>query len=489
MSTTSTPDALAPQTRRIVQGPLAIEMLRFGAPIALGMALQVTFNLVDAYLIARLPVGVAGPAIGAVGICDQIAAVGTIVSYGLSTATAALLSQRKGADDLDGVRRVGFQSLLLTLGLSVLYGLIGVFGAEAIMVGLVGAKGEVARMGIAYLRVIVGGSFSIFFLLQLTSIMRALGSAKTPVAILVAGNVLNLFLAILLVYGQGERPAVFAWSLPMARALHAPRLELVGAAWATVIARTLALLPAIAWLASARGDRILRPPKEARRPDFAELSRIWAIGWPASTQFVVRVSAFVATSALIAHTFTTTTDQTASTAYGIVFRVETMALFISMGWGSAAQTFTGTCMGAGDMRRAGRAGLWAAGYDAAFMGLLAYSMALWGRPLLRFFDPTVEVVNIGMEYLAAVGPSYVTYGAAIVLGNAFSGIGATRKTLHLDLFIVLLVQVPLSVLAVATLRERTALWGAIATSYAVSALVYGVAYARSRQLWPGPARA
>lgn len=476
--------SLAPQTRRIVQGPLALEMLRFGAPIAVGMALQVTFNLVDAYLIARLPAGTAGPAIGAVGIVDQIAAVGTIVSYGLSTATAALLSQRKGAGDVEGVRRVGWQSLLLTLGLSVLFGLVGVFGAEALLVSVVGAKGEVARMGVAYLRVIVGGSFSIFFLLQLTSMMRALGSAKSPVAILVGGNALNLVLAILLVYGQGERPAVLAWSLPLARALHAPRMELVGAAWATVIARSLALLPAIAWLASARGDHIFRPKKEWRRPDREELARIWAIGWPSSTQFVVRVGAFVATSAMIAHAFTTATDQAASTAYGIVFRVETMALFISMGWGSAAQTFTGTCKGAGDLRRAGRAGLWAAGYDAVFMGVLAWITTLFSGPILAFFDDTPAVVAIGREYLGAVGPSYVTYGAAIVLGNAFSGIGATRRTLRLDLIVVLAIQLPLSLLAAFAVRERTALWGAIAAAYAVSAVVYGVSYARSGELWP-----
>src|SRR6476620_4895821 len=109
----ATIDVFAPETRKIVSGPLGWEVFRFGTPIAIGMALQVTFNLVDAYLIARLPAAKAGPAIGAVGICDQIAAVGTIISYGLSTATAAILSQRKGAGDLDGVRRVGWQSLLL----------------------------------------------------------------------------------------------------------------------------------------------------------------------------------------------------------------------------------------------------------------------------------------------------------------------------------------------------------------------------------------
>ena len=39
-------------TARILAGPLPFEVARFGTPLALGMGLQVTFNLVDAYLIA-----------------------------------------------------------------------------------------------------------------------------------------------------------------------------------------------------------------------------------------------------------------------------------------------------------------------------------------------------------------------------------------------------------------------------------------------------
>ncbi len=38
----------------------------------------------------------------------------------------------------------------------------------------------------------MGGSFTIFLVLHLTTLMRALGSAKTPVAWLIVANVLNL---------------------------------------------------------------------------------------------------------------------------------------------------------------------------------------------------------------------------------------------------------------------------------------------------------
>ena len=75
---------------RILEGPLAFEVARFGAPIAVGMGLQTLFNWVDAYLIGHLEPGVAHSALGAIGICDQLAALGTIISYGLTVATTAL---------------------------------------------------------------------------------------------------------------------------------------------------------------------------------------------------------------------------------------------------------------------------------------------------------------------------------------------------------------------------------------------------------------
>src|SRR3954454_13922287 len=103
---------------RILSGPLALEVGRFGTPLAIGMALQTTFNLVDAYLIARLPAGEVGAAVGAIGICDQVAALGTIVSYGVSTAAGALLSQRKGGNDQRGVQQAAWQSMIIIGALS-----------------------------------------------------------------------------------------------------------------------------------------------------------------------------------------------------------------------------------------------------------------------------------------------------------------------------------------------------------------------------------
>jgi len=467
-------------SERIVRGPLASTLFRFGAPLALGMGLQTTFNLVDAYLISRLDVDVAGPSLGAIGICDQIAAIGSIVSYGISTATAALVAQHHGRGDRDAAHRVAWQSMIMVGVWSVLFGLVGIGGAGFVMRDLVGAKGQVAELGTRYLRVIMGGGFSIFFLLQVTTIQRALGSSKTPVAILLLSNVLNLFLAVLLVYGPGEAPPVFGWGPPIARALHLPRMQVIGAAWATIIARTVTLLPL--WFVVIRRFGLFQ--RGARGGfDRRTAGQIYRIAWPSSTQLVIRIVAMLAVHALVARAFTTQTDQSATTALGIVFRLETMALFVGLGWGSAAQTFVGQNLGAQNEHRAIMSGWTAAFYNLCVMTMLMLAYKSFGLSLVRFFDEDPSVVSVALGYLDVVAPSYLPLGIGIVLGSAMTGAGATRTTMLIDLAVVLCFQVPLAIAAVTVADPTpTRLWTVVAATNLLGAVVYVVNYRRGAYL-------
>ena len=370
-------------TERILRGPLWFEVGRFGLPLALGMGLQTTFNLVDAYLFSRLPASIASSSLGAIGICDQLAALGTIVSYGLSVATAAMLSRRLGAGDLAGLKRIAWQSTLVVLALAGALGCLGVFGARWLIEDVVGAKGQVASLSIKYLRVTLPGSFSIFLLLHLTAIQRALGSSKTPVAILLSANALNLLLAVLLVYGPGPAPAVFDWGPPIAELLGIARLELLGGAWATVLARSVMLLPLVV-IIMRRFD--LFGPGGRGGLDPALLAGLWRIGWPSGAQLVVRLVAMLAVHSLVARAYTTADDQSATTALGVVFRLETMALFVGLGWGSAAQTFVGQNLGAANPDRAQKSGYCAATLNGVSMGLLALGYHVYGRQIVTFFD-------------------------------------------------------------------------------------------------------
>ena len=465
---------------RILSGPLALEIGRFGTPLALGMALQTTFNLVDAYLIARLPAGEVGAAVGAIGICDQVSALGTIVSYGVSTAAAAILSQRKGAGDHAGIQRAAWQSMIIIAGLSLVLGLVGGLGAGFIVRDLIGAKGDVATVATSYLRIMTAGSFSIFFLLQLTNVQRALGSSKTPVALLVGGNVFNVFLAVLLIFGPGPAPSFLGWATSIAQALHIPRMGMVGAAWASIIARVLVLLPNVIILAR-RFD--VFPPKGKRAPDLVEIKRIASIAWPSSAQFFLRISAMLFVNSLVARFFTTQEDQTATTAMGLVFRLDTMALFVAMGWGTAAQTFVGQNLGAKKSERAKQSGWVTVGYDVVTNVVLIAFVFAYGEAILRVFDDEAAPVAIALQYLQVVAPSYVALGVGIVLGNAMAGAGATRTTFAIDAVIILALQVPLGILVIGVMHgSLKALFQCVAVVNVASAIAYATIYARGSWL-------
>ena len=468
------------RTERILRGPLPLEVLRFGAPLALGMGLQTTFNLVDAYIIARLPGDVSGPSLGAIGICDQLAALGTIVSYGISVAAASLVSRAWGRGDRQEAKRIAWQSGLIVLALGTVLAIVGGFGARTLLTGVIGAKGAVAARGVDYLSVVMGGGITMFLMLHCASLLRAVGSSKTPVALLLLGNALNFLFAVLFVYGPGEAPSFLAWGPPLARALGVPRLELFGAGVATLLARAVILLP-LAFFAAKRLGFLSRAGRLV--PDLSIVRQVLQLAWPSSAELVVRMCAMLLTHALVARAFTTATDQSATTALGIVFRFETMALFISIGWGSAVQTFVGQNLGAALVVRAKHSGYWAALYNTAMMALLSLLYVHFATPIVGFFDRDPRVMSIAQSYLAWVAPSYVALGIGIVLGSVMQGAGAPRRALVLDACVVLAVQVPASALVLASpARSLTQVWLVVAASYVALALALLASYKRGHFL-------
>ncbi len=470
------------RTQRILSGPLPWEVLRFGAPLALGMGLQNGFNLVDAYIIARLPSDVSGPALGAIGICDQLAALGTIISYGISVAAASMVSRAWGQGDKVEARRIAWQSGLLVLALGTVLALVGGLGARSLLTDVIGVKGQVAERGADYLSVVMGGGVTMFLMLHCASLLRAIGSAKTPVFLLLVGNLLNFVFAVLFVYGSGEAPAFLAWGPELSRALGVPRLELLGAGVATLIARAIILLPLAFFAAKSLG---FFASGTVLLPDRSVLLRVLRLAWPSSAELVVRMCAMLLTHALVARAFTTATDQSATTALGIVFRFETMALFISIGWGSAVQTFVGQNLGANQVARAKRSGYWATLYNAAMLATLSLVYVAFAAAIVGFFDRDPQVLAVARSYFAYVAPTYVALGVGIVLGSVMQGAGAPERALWLDAGVLFAVQVPASAFVFFSPgRTLTQVWLVVGASYVALAITLFASYRRGGFLRP-----
>ena len=471
------PDASRAQrtARRLTHGSISVGVFRFGMPLVLGMILYTTFNLVDMFMISRLPNSTA--ALGALGICDMVSTGATILASGITTAAVAIISRRVGMSDMAGVRRAANQSLLIIFGLSVAFGAVGVFGSNFVVRVVMQAKGPAAVIAESYLQIILVGCFSMFLLLQFTSVLRAVGHAKTAAALLIAGNVLNVVLNVFLIYGTGPYPAVFAWFEPLAVSVGAPRLEVDGAAWATVIGRTIPAI--VGGLVVARRLGRERFQWSTLRPHWEDLKSLVTIGWPSSAQLVIRVCVILFLISLINSNFTHADDITTLTAFSICLRLETMALFIGLGWGAAASSYVGMNLGAGQPVRAKASGWVAAGYNFVLMlGLLA-AYIVFAEAIIGFFDNSPKVLAVGREYLTIVGLSYGFVGVGVVLSQAMTGAGATFSSMLIDSGVLLLLVVPAAYLVAEVFAlDRGVLWVTIAAGNVIGAMTYVLFYAR-----------
>jgi Na+-driven multidrug efflux pump len=257
-------------------------------------------------------------------------------------------------------------------------------------------------------------------------------------------------------------------------------MELQGAAWATLIARCIALVPALFVLMR----RFSLFGREGRGPaDPVAMKNVVGLAWPSSAQLVLRVAGMLFVQSLGARAFTTETDQTITTALGIAFRLETMALFVALGWGSASQTFVGQNLGAGKPARAIASGYYAALYNAAMMAMLAIAYRTSGASVVAFFDSEPGVVATALTYFSWVGFSYIGLGIGIVLGSAVQGAGATRRALVLDGAIVLLFQLPACLfVGFAEGASFQHLAQVVAVTYVAFAVVHLVHYRHARFL-------
>jgi Na+-driven multidrug efflux pump len=181
---------------------------------------------------------------------------------------------------------------------------------------------------------------------------------------------------------------------------------------------------------------------------------------------------------LVSAIYTTPDDPSALTAYGVCLRLETMALFVGMGWGAAASSFVGMNLGAGRADRAKRAGWIAATYNLCGMLVLVWLYIAHSDAVVGFFDDDPHVLAVGREYFRSVGLSYLLVGVALVLSQAVNGAGATLSTLVIDAAVLFLV-VPVAIVAAEHLRvPRVAFFWIIAAGNALAALAHVGWYAR-----------
>jgi Na+-driven multidrug efflux pump len=407
----------------IVEGNLRRAILTLAGPAVGSMLLQSMFNIVDMIWVGRLgPPALAALSTGGFLIWS-VFAITHMISVGINSMTARYV----GAKLYDEARYVAGEGLVLGLVISVLVMFLGLVGSESVF-GVMGTAPDVTRLGLDYLRIIFLGIPTVILFFAMNSVYRGFGDTRTPMLILFVSVVSNIVLDPFLIFGWGPFP----------------RLEIEGAALATVISRGLGLVIGIGILLKRRMIAIRLPDRSSRleaggigsrdlqkeagialqlKGGLFDLRLFWrmiGIGAPPS------ISGFLFCIVYILLTRVTTDFGTESVAaLGIGHKAESVSYMSSIGFAIAAATIVGQNLGAGRPDRAARGAWLSLLYLSGITLFCSLMFVMIPDGIVGLFNKNSLVMEAGRNYLMILSISQLFMGAEIVMDGAFSGAGDT----------------------------------------------------------------
>ena len=196
------------------------QALMIGVPVMLQSLIQSLVSLVDNFMVA----GLGDVKMSGVSVAGQILFVFMVLSNAICAAGGIYMTQFSGAKNRDGMRQALRFKFYLIGSFIALYLLVCfAFSRQILSLMVIGnAEAEaILDAGEEYMRLM--GFMGIPFCISvvLATSMREIGQVRAPLVISVIGTLVNTGLNWVLIYGN----------------LGAPRLEVRGAAYATLIAR------------------------------------------------------------------------------------------------------------------------------------------------------------------------------------------------------------------------------------------------------------
>src|SRR3954471_13908277 len=111
------------------QGSIRQAIVLLAIPMILELSLESVFAVVDMFFVGKL----GEEAIATVGLTESVVAIVYSLAIGLSTAATAMVARRIGEKDPEDAAHAGAQSLIVSLIVTSILSIVGVFYAPNIL--------------------------------------------------------------------------------------------------------------------------------------------------------------------------------------------------------------------------------------------------------------------------------------------------------------------------------------------------------------------
>lgn len=386
-------------TEEIHRVGLGRSLFRLTWPMIFGVLALMSYQLVDAFWIARLGV----EPLAALGFTVPVQQFVIGFQVGLGIATTAIISRLLGSGDPDNARRQG--GLVVVLGATAAAVLVFILWLlHPVFLPLMGAEPDIMSLIAGYWRIWLVAAWLGALVYFGYSLHRAQGDTRFPGLMMVITSVINMVLDPLFIFTFG--------------------LGLQGAALATVTAFgfgvliTYPRLLRFGWLSfDFRGIHLPRAIKD-----------LVSIGGPAMvSQLMPPVSASLATGLVAVF------GSAAVAAWGLGVRLEFFSIVVVLALTMAMPPLVGRLVGAGDLASARQLIRLAVCFVIVWqLAVAALWMALSGV-MVPVVTDDAEVSGILQTYLTRVPLSFPGLGVCMLMVSVSNALGMPLRALLISI--------------------------------------------------------
>jgi len=392
----ATPRSVPPRTRRILEAPILPTLLTLALPNILVVMVQALSSTVDAVFVARL-----GPeALAGVSLVHPVwMLMATMSNGGFGGGVVSAVARALGGSRRADADALVSHALWMTLLLGALFTAAPLLAGPAIYRAMGGAD-DALTTALTYSNVVFGGALLVWLVATLGSVLRGTGEMVYTAGVIVAGELLHLVLAPLLIFGLGPFPA----------------LGVAGAGLSLLISYAVRAMALASFLLAGKATTTVTfgVPRFRGRL-FWEILKV-ALPGSANT-ILTNANVMVVTSLVGAF------GTLALAGYGAGARLEYLQIPLIFGMGTALVAMVGMNAGAGQHARARRVALTGAGLAAALTGGIGLLSAIVPSLWISFFSAEPDVRAVGETYSRIVGPTYGFFGVGLALYFASQGSG------------------------------------------------------------------
>ncbi len=402
---------------KLTEGSIGSHLIKLTIPMLLVRFTFIAFNVVDTYFVAQLGTD----KLAAMSFTFPAVMIIGSIAMGIGNGAGLVIARVIGEGDHHKVQRTITDSLMLSVVMASILIFITLATIDPLFAAI-GAKPEIISLIREYIEIIYLGSIFLFVSATANNAIRASGNAMLLGLLGISSTAINLVLDPFLIFGWG----------------FFPRLELRGAALATIIAQGITLIFALIIL-YRQGAISLKLPR--LRKVFQSWKNILHLAIPSVASNAIKPIYLGLITSMVA-----VYGQKAIAGFGIASRVELLVMIVFSALAASMGPIVGQNWGAGKLARINRALLFSSKICLIWGIFMSLILALVSPNLASLFDHNSEVLSIVATYFAIVPISYAAFGIIQICSSTFNAIGMVVPPVAITIVQAFLLYLPLAVI-------------------------------------------